>query len=75
MTPNGAVYYTVYDRLKARRIKQIEARRERDRALGKPAVERGDRGNHAGKPRVEQHYMMLFGAVAGAAARVQHVPV
>ncbi|ACO64943.1 predicted protein, partial [Micromonas commoda] len=53
MTPNGAVYYTVYDRLKARRIKQIEAQRERDR----------------------QHYMMLFGAVAGAAAEFSTYPL
>ena len=75
MTPNGAVYYTVYDRLKARRIKQIEAQRERDRvSLGKPAVTRGDQGNHAIKPRVEQHYMMLFGAVAGAAAEFSTYP-
>ena len=76
MTPNGAVYYTVYDRLKARRIKQIEAQRERDRvSLGKPAVERGDQGNHTIKPRVEQHYMMLFGAVAGAAAEFSTYPL
>ena len=32
------------------------------------------RDRPAGKPRVEQHYMMLFGAVAGAAAEFSTYP-
>jgi solute carrier family 25 phosphate transporter 23/24/25/41 len=79
MTPNGAVYYTVYDRLKARRIKQIEAQRERDRVASgkpKPRVDRDQGKTPTGnKPRVEQHYMMLFGAIAGAAAEFSTYPL
>ena len=77
MTPNGAVYYTVYDRLKARRIKQMEAERERGNVakdVGKNNRVERTVAKDVGKPRVEQHYMMLFGAVAGAAAEFSTYP-
>ena len=77
MTPNGAVYYTVYDRLKARRIKQMEAERERGNVakdVGKNNRVERNVAKDVGKPRVEQHYMMLFGAVAGAAAEFSTYP-
>jgi solute carrier family 25 phosphate transporter 23/24/25/41 len=84
MTPNGAVYYTVYDRLKARRIKQIEAEREVEETKGKKGSGKQTKGGKqtntntnkdaSGTPRVEQHYMMLFGAIAGATAEFSTYP-
>ena len=83
MTPNGAVYYTVYDRLKARRIKQIEAEREVEETKGKKGSGKQTKGpggqtntnkDASGTPRVEQHYMMLFGAIAGATAEFSTYP-
>ena len=87
MTPNGAVYYTVYDRLKARRIKQIEAERGVEETKGKKGSGKQTKGpggqtntntntnkDASGTPRVEQHYMMLFGAIAGATAEFSTYP-
>ena len=87
MTPNGAVYYTVYDRLKARRIKQIEAERGVEETKGKKGSGKQTKGgggqtntntntnkDSSGTPRVEQHYMMLFGAIAGATAEFSTYP-
>ena len=83
MTPNGAVYYTVYDRLKARRIKQIEAERGVEEQKGKKGSGKQTKGpggqtntnkDASGTPRVEQHYMMLFGAMAGATAEFSTYP-
>ena len=71
MTPNGAVYYTVYDRLKTRRIKRLE---EEARARG-DAQTSAHAGSGGGPIRVEQGYMMLFGAAAGATAEFSTYPL
>ena len=73
MTPNGAVYYTVYDRLKTRRLDALCAERE---AKEKAKALRSKEGRKVSpKPvRVEQGYMMLFGAMAGAAAEFSTYP-
>lgn len=78
MTPNGAVYYTVYDRLKTRRLDALLAEREEKEIKAKTL--RSKEGNkeidarHGVPVRVEQGYMMLFGAMAGAAAEFSTYP-
>ena len=71
MTPNGAVYYTVYDRLKSRRLEALKKRETRDAAT-RPGSRISE--PHRGPVRVEQRYMMLFGALAGAAAEFSTYP-
>ena len=71
MTPNGAVYYTVYDRLKSRRLEALKKRDTRDAAT-RPGSRISE--PHRGPVRVEQRYMMLFGALAGAAAEFSTYP-
>ncbi len=80
MTPNGAVYYTTYDRLKMNRLGWVE-RTEKDRVIEEKSKSKGSGkvskkdskkiAEAAAAPpppvRVEQGYMMLFGAAAGAA--------
>ena len=75
-TPSGRCT-TVYDRLKMNRLKQLEAE-ERRRGAGearggaRAGVELGGR---PGTIRVEQGYMMLFGALAGASAEFSTYPL
>jgi hypothetical protein len=87
MTPNGAVYYTTYDRLKMNRLGWLE-RTEKDRVIEEKSKSKGSGkvskkdskkiAEAAAAPpppvRVEQGYMMLFGAVAGAAAEFGTYP-
>ena len=79
MTPNGAVYYTVYDRLKMKRLKQLEAEAEEAAARGGKRGEARGRGSSSEDDRepirVEQGYMMLFGALAGASAEFSTYPL
>ena len=72
MTPNGAVYYTVYDRLKTRRLEELCAKSAArdDKRDGKA----NGSVTSPGPVRVEQGYMMLFGALAGAAAEFSTYP-
>ena len=77
MTPNGAVYYTVYDRLKTRRLDALCAEREaKEKAKALRSKEgRKEKIDARHVPvRVEQGYMMLFGAMAGAAAEFSTYP-
>ena len=72
MTPNGAVYYTVYDRLKTRRLEELCAKSAArdDKRDGKA----NGSVTSPGPVRVEQGNMMLFGALAGAAAEFSTYP-
>jgi hypothetical protein len=102
MAPNGAVYYTVYDRLKMKRLRQLEEEVEAAASKlvggkGKGGRGRGEKGKGTGigsgigsgtstgtggtptdangEPiRVEQGYMMLFGAIAGCASEFSTYP-
>lgn len=75
MTPNGAVYYTTYDRLKMNRLSYLEKQEKysKDSKKGK-TDSKGLKGAPQQPIRVEQGYMMLFGAVAGAAAEFSTYP-
>ena len=74
--PNGAVYYTVYDRLKMKRLKQLEAEEEAAREEKRGERAGGCRAENDREPiRVEQGYMMLFGALAGASAEFSTYPL
>ena len=83
MAPNGAVYYTVYDWLKMNRLRQLGAEAaERESLSSKSRGERrgsgddGDGGEVASSApvRVEQAYMMLYGATAGVASEFSTFP-
>jgi solute carrier family 25 phosphate transporter 23/24/25/41 len=85
LTPNGAVYYTMYDHLKSNRLRTLEKEAaERAERAAAAAGKAGKRGNGAKGAviemeaphaiRVEQGYMMLFGAVAGCAAEFSTYP-
>lgn len=73
MTPNGAVYYTVYDRLKTRRLEELCAAESAARDDKRDGKANGS-VTSPGPVRVEQGYMMLFGALAGAAAEFSTYP-
>lgn len=77
MTPNGAVYYTVYDRLKMKRLKQLEAEEEaaREEKRGEARGRMSSTENDREPIRVEQGYMMLSGALAGASAEFSTYPL
>ena len=74
MVPNAAVYYSVYDGLKNRRLAQLNA--EREAASGKRRRGKGadaDASDSAVKT-IEQKNMMLYGAVAGVASEASTYP-
>jgi hypothetical protein len=73
MTPNAAVYYSVYNSLKQYRLTQMK-REEEEKANNRRKNNRGrcEKGNAAGelnnKKTIEPQYMMLFGMAAGIAS-------
>jgi len=74
MTPNAAVYYSVYNSLKQYRLTQMK-REEEEKANNRRKNNRGrcEKGNNAvgelnSKKTIEPQYMMLFGMAAGIAS-------
>jgi hypothetical protein len=74
MTPNAAVYYSVYNSLKQYRLTQMK-REEEEKANIRRKNNRGrcEKGNNAAgelnnKKTIEPQYMMLFGMAAGIAS-------
>ncbi len=69
MVPNAAVYYSVYDGLKNRRLAQLNAElaATRKKSGSKQAEENSVKN-------IEQKNMMLYGAVAGVASEASTYP-
>lgn len=74
MVPNAAVYYSVYDGLKNRRLAQLNA--EREAASGKRRRGKGADGaaGDSAVKTIEQKNMMLYGAIAGVASEASTYP-
>lgn len=74
MAPNAAVYYSIYDGLKNRRLAQLNEERAAERARnGKRSKSKEADGADAVKT-IEQKNMMLYGAIAGVASEACTYP-
>ena len=74
MAPNAAVYYSIYDGLKNRRLAQLNEERAAERGRnGKRSKFKEADGADAVKT-IEQKNMMLYGAIAGVASEACTYP-
>lgn len=65
MAPAGAVFYGVYDLLKARHLAALVAEREAGAVSGAGAAHRLGQGQGLAAPNVPPQYTLLYGAMAG----------
>ncbi|CAL53189.1 Mitochondrial substrate/solute carrier [Ostreococcus tauri] len=70
MVPNAAVYYSIYDGLKNRRLAQLNA----ELAEQKKRQKGGKRDDDTEVRTIEQKNMMLYGAIAGIASEATTYP-
>jgi len=73
MVPNAAVYYSIYDGLKNRRLAQLNAELAENE---KSSAKKGRRGESAAPEvrTIEQKNMMLYGAIAGVCSEATTYP-
>ena len=74
MAPNAAVYYTIYDGLKHRRMAQLDEELRVRIAATKDMRERAKLEREYPSKTVEASNMMLFGALAGVASEASTYP-
>jgi len=74
MAPNAAVYYTIYDGLKHRRMAQLDEELRVRIAATKDTRERAKLEREYPSKTVEASNMMLFGALAGVASEASTYP-
>ena len=74
MAPNAAVYYSIYDGLKNRRLAQLNQERAAERARNGKRTKSKDADDAQAVKTIEQKNMMLYGAIAGVASEACTYP-